>query len=141
MNNNILNIPAIDHHQMITALREGRKINAIKFVKNASGCGLREAKIAVERLSIERGFASSEMRSRGIDSDALRISCGPKVIKVILDYGTGPVELDLETMQIKALSELHVIGVDACADILDLVDVFKAISEGKKVEIVDDETE
>ena len=53
-----------------------------------------------------------------------------------LDYGDGPVELDLEGMQIKALSEMHAVGLDACADMLEMVDVFKAISEGEKVVVV-----
>ena len=67
--------------------------------------------------------------------DGRRVICGPEVLKIVLDYGDGPVELDIEGMQLRALKELHTIGLDACAHMLQLVDVFRAIEDGKKVEI------
>jgi hypothetical protein len=98
-----------------------------------SQIGLKEAKLAVEKLAHDK--AISEIRS-GDNPDAMTIVSGPKIIKVVLDYGDGPMELDLEGMQIKALSEMHTIGLDACADMLEMVDVFRAISEGEKVQVV-----
>ena len=143
MADNYLNIPPILYRQVLNFLKDGRKINAIKALREGiadtnAQVGLKEAKLAVEKLAHDK--AIPDIRS-GDHPDAMTIVSGPKIIKVVLDYGDGPVELDLEGMQIKALSEMHAIGLDACADMLEMVDVFKAISEGKKVEIVDDATE
>ena len=138
MADNYLNIPPILYRQVLNFLKDGRKINAIKALREGiadtnAQVGLKEAKLAVEKLAHDK--AIPDIRS-GDHPDAMTIVSGPKIIKVVLDYGDGPVELDLEGMQIKALSEMHAIGLDACADMLEMVDVFKAISEGEKVQIV-----
>ena len=67
-----------------------------------------------------------------------QVVSSPVIIAVTLDYGDGPIQVDLEEMQIRALTQLPSIGIDACAHMLDLVEVFNAISEGKKVGIVDE---
>lgn len=138
MADNYLNIPPILYRQVLNFLKDGRKINAIKALREGvadinAQVGLKEAKLAVEKLAHDK--AIPDIRS-GDHPDAMIIVSGPKIIKVVLDYGDGPVELDLEGMQIKALSEMHAIGLDACADMLEMADVFRAISEGEKVQIV-----
>ena len=138
MADNYLNIPPILYRQVLNFLKDGRKINAIKALREGvadinAHVGLKEAKLAVEKLAHDK--AIPDIRSAD-HPDAMIIVSGPRIIKVVLDYGDGPVELDLEGMQIKALSEMHAIGLDACADMLEMVDVFKAISEGEKVQIV-----
>jgi hypothetical protein len=136
MADNYLNIPPILYRQVLDFLKEGKKINAIKALREGavpSHIGLKEAKRAVEKLAHDKGIP--DIRS-GDHPDAMIIVSGPKIIKVVLDYGDGPVELDLEGMQIKALSEMHAIGLDACADMLEMADVFRAISAGEKVQVV-----
>ena len=121
------------YHEVLNYLKTGKKIQAIKVVKSENGCGLKEAKLAIDRLQIERcggkGVVSPEAQS---------IICGPRILVVRLDYGDGPVELDVEAMELRALTELGCIGLDACTHMLDIVDVFKAINEGKKITIGDD---
>jgi len=139
MADNYLNVTPVLYRQVLNFLKDGRKINAIKALREGiadtnAQVGLKEAKQAVEKLAHDK--AIPDIRSAD-HPDAMIIVSGPKIIKVVLDYGDGPVELDLEGMQIKALSEMHAIGLDACSDMLEMVDVFKAISEGQRVEIID----
>ena len=138
MADNYLNIPPILYRQVLNFLKAGRKINAIKALREGvadtnAQVGLKEAKLAVEKLAHDK--AIPDIRSAD-HPDAMIIVSGPKIIKVVLDYGDGPVELDLEGMQIKALSEMHAIGLDACADMLEMAEVFRAISAGEKVQVV-----
>ena len=109
-------------------LRNGKTIAAIKIVRNATTCGLKEAKWAVERYRHEKLGEPIP-----VNSNAMRIISGPKIIKLVLDYGDGPLEIDLEGMQLRALTELHTIGVSACADALELIDLLKAVEEGKSI--------
>jgi hypothetical protein len=138
MADNYLNVTPVLYRQVLNFLKDGRKINAIKALREGiadtnAQVGLKEAKQAVEKLAHDK--AIPDIRSAD-HPDAMTIVSGPRIIKVVLDYGDGPVELDLEGMQIKALSEMHAIGLDACADMLEMVDVFKAISVGEKVQVV-----
>ena len=136
MADNYLNIAPLLYREVLEHLKAGRKINAIKALRHGvapKSLGLADAKRAVEKLAHDKSISGI----RGADHpDAPTIVSGPRIVKVTLDYGDGPVELDLEGMQIKALSEMHAVGLDACADMLEMVDVFKAISEGEKVVVV-----
>ena len=131
--------------EVLEHLRNRKKIHAIKITRNHAICrdspgtekvGLKEAKLAVERLEAERLGGTGN-----VSSQAARIICGPKVHKVVLDYGDegGPVELDVEGMQLRALTELHSVGLHACAHMLELVEIFKAIEAGKTVQIIDED--
>jgi hypothetical protein len=138
MADNYLTVAPLTYNKVLDYLDTGRKINAIKALREGAApksLGLKEAKHAVEKLAHDRAIGT-----RGVDHpDAMIIVSGPRIVKVTLDYGDGPVDLDLENMQIKALSEMHAVGLDACADMLDMVDVFKAISEGREVRVMEDE--
>ncbi|HIL98938.1 MAG TPA: hypothetical protein EYG51_23980 [Pseudomonadales bacterium] len=131
----ILRILANDFEEVVACLEAGHKIQAIKKLRNATEpkCGLKEAKWAVERLACERGIARPSTTTH---ADAPRIVCGPVIRKMILNYGHGDIELDLEGMQLKALMDMQTIGLDACRDILNLVDVLAAFSEGKGIGVL-----
>jgi len=131
---NILRVYSADFEAIIAALESGHKIQAIKKLRDSTRpkCGLKEAKWAVERLACERGLTPG----RHPEPDAFRIVCGPVIRKMILNYGHGDVELDLEGMQLKALMDMQTIGLDACRDILNLVDVLTAFSEGEGIGVL-----
>jgi len=42
-------------------------------------------------------------------------------------------------MQMRALVEMSAIGLDACADILDLVNTLKAFSDGKRIGVLEED--
>lgn len=118
---------------ILSELRGGRKIQAIKLYRNATESGLKEAKYAIERIQHEKlgGPESSSCAPKTI--------VGPVIKRLILDYGSGDIELNLEEMQLKALMDMQEIGLDSCRDMLDLVDILTAIGEGRKVTIEPEE--
>ena len=129
----VLNPPI--YKGVLKDLSEGNKIAAIKKVRSSQtpSMGLREAKIAVERLAHEVG--SNTTHAAPPQADAGFIRCGMVIEKVICNYGTGPVEVDVETLQMRILSQMGTVGLDACADMLRIVDVIEALNQGKKVYI------
>jgi hypothetical protein len=54
-----------DHEAVLEALRDGRKIDAIKRVRTATGMGLKEAKHHVESLPESDAVAGVETVRRG----------------------------------------------------------------------------
>jgi len=137
MNDKSMIVSVEVYRAVMEELKNGRKIHAIKKVRNASGCGLKEAKQAVDRLFYEKVNPSG----RGPSVSGRQIVAQPNIVKITLDYGEGPIELDLEGMQLRALTQLPTIGLEACAHMLELVEVFKALQEGKTIKIVDEDAE
>jgi len=117
--------------QIKELLKQNKKIGAIKALRNGYGdtsrMGLKEAKHAVERFSVEHGY---EPKTKYDVSGFPRLAVGPFIKRIIVDFGDGEVEVNLETMELKALMDMQTIGLDACADILDLVDGLKSFSYG-----------
>ena len=104
-----------------------RKIAAIKAVRSDSKCGLAEAKKAVELFMYEKGLSKHKV------SEEYRLCCGPVIKKMIVDYGSGDIEIDLETMELKALMDMQSIGIEACSDILNLISVLKGYEKGENI--------
>ena len=121
------------YNEVLEELKAGKKIRAIKLYRVATNSGLKEAKYAVERILHEK------LGGPEVYSYAPKTIVGPIIKRLILDYGQGEVELDLEAMQLRALMDLQTIGLDSCRDMLDLVDILSAISEGRKITIEPEE--
>jgi hypothetical protein len=140
-------IPAEAYKLVRGHLDADKKIAAIKALRlaapldvNGKTLGLREAKDAVERLAHE--LLPDRRRSGWSPAhDAMQILAGPIVKEILCDFGTGLVTVDVEGMQLKALSQLESIGLDACGRMLELCTVIKAFSEGKKIGIIEGEEE
>ena len=111
-----------------------KKISAIKRLRAAASLDLRTAKYAIERLQAEE-FGGTYPKAA---TEGLKIITSPLVKKIVLDMGDGDIEVDLEGLQMRALSDLQVIGLEACGRILDLVEILEAFSSGKKVQVVED---
>ncbi len=110
---------------ILDALDNNRKIGAIKLFRNETGCGLRESKDAVEQLYYLKS-------GKGINNPkAINVLASPVVKKIICDFGSGDVEMDLETMELKVLTDLHTIGLDQCARLLELCETLKRYSRGE----------
>ena len=134
-----LKVDNITYHSICDHIRNNKKIPAIKILRAAASCGLKEAKMAVDALCVKLD-PSKNVQGRNTDyySRCPKILTGPTILAVKLDYGEGPVELDIESMELRALTELQRIGIHACKDMLKLVDIFNAISEGKEITISED---
>ena len=117
-------------------IRKDRKIAAIKTLRASVNCGLKEAKLAIERLMHESDPGTRYPHSV---KEGARIVCGPLIKKLVLDFGDGDIEVDLEAMELNILMELPKIGLDACGEILDLVAALKAFANGHKIGILNGE--
>jgi hypothetical protein len=129
----ILKIKRTTYNQLLVDLDNSapKKIAAIKAVRTDAKCGLREAKEAVEHLMHEKGFSSYPANTA-----EHKIIVVPVIKRIIVDYGSGEIEVDIEGMQLKALMEMQTIGLDACADILDLVSALNAYENGEKIGVI-----
>ena len=109
-----------------------RKISAIKILRKETQAGLKEAKEAIEKIQHEE-FGGNYPRA---SSTARPVFIGPAIKKLIVDFGEGDIEVNLEEMQMKALMAMQTIGLDAARDILDLVEALEAYSAGKKIGVI-----
>jgi len=124
-------------------LRDERKINAIKVVRTvgvlAGGSDsdyvdLRHAKHAVEHWAHTHNMSVPyTVPSEGW---LAKLQSGPVIKEMILDFGDEEIKVDLENMEMIALSKLGKMGLEACGNVLDLVKILKAFSNGEKVEII-----
>ena len=109
-----------------------KKIAAIKLLRRETQSGLKEAKEAIERMQHDLFGGNYPQAAR----TAAKVVAGPLIKRVIVDYGQGEVEVDLENMELRALMEMQSIGLDACGEILELVETLKAYAGGKKIGVI-----
>jgi hypothetical protein len=128
MQNKSLVVPAKVYQEIVSLLSKGKKIQAIKLLRNSfdNRLSLKEAKWSIDRM------CNPSL------TNCPQLIASPTIVAVTLDYGSGPIQLDLEEMQLRMLTRLPAIGLDACAQMLEIVEVLQAISEGKKVRVVED---
>ena len=122
------------HREILDFLGQSKKIAAIKVLRRETKADLRSAKDAIERLEHEK-FGKNYPNAL---SEGRRIHSSPKIKKLVLDYGQGDIEVDLEGMQMITLMEMQSTGLDACREMLDFVDILKAYSSGKKIAVIDE---
>lgn len=139
----VIVVTAEAYAEMHKALLADKKITAIKALRAAAtpppgekSLGLREAKLAVERYCYDV-LGNDKLRHAVVEGK--RIVTTPVVKEIVCDFGTGPVKVDVEAMELRALSDLHVLGLEACGRMLELCEVIKAFSEGKRVGVIDDD--
>lgn len=128
--------------EMRAALLEHKKIAAIKALRRTAtpddpelkSIGLRDAKLAVERYWNEELGDTSQPVVR----DARRIVCAPIIKEIVCDWGDGALTVDVEAMELKALTQLQSIGLDQCARMLELCQAIKAFGEGKRIGVIND---
>lgn len=133
-------VSPLDYQSILDFLQKDgpQKIAAIKRLRTGAqefsgeALNLRDAKNAVERLQHELDLGNYPHAH----VEGPVIMCGPRIKSLVVNFGDGDVEVDVETMQLKILSQLPVIGVDSCGQILELVQVIKAFSDGHKVGII-----
>ena len=121
-----------------------RKIDAIKVVKNAAhhridavsvvnpapGVGLAEAKDAVEVLMAERGIIGLDgLASPMPTSPRGRIVTLQPIKRIIVDMGSGEIEVDLEGMSLQFLSQMNKVPLSEIAALVDLYNRVKEWTE------------
>lgn len=88
-----------------------QKIQAIKELRRETNCGLREAKIAIEKKFQGDKFSNPDAY------DIRPLLC---VKSVTVDFGQGDVKLDLEELQMMTLVNMNEIGLSEVRRVLDL---------------------
>ena len=97
----------------IKAYREaGKKISAIKSLRAATKCGLKEAKFAIERWAGER-------------SDGPILAPCYDIVNVTLRTPDGDVTVDMEGLQLTGLMAMTTMGLDTCRAVLSLHDAIQ----------------
>ena len=127
-------VPPQIMNQIHAEAAAGKKIAAIKLLRSNAMRGkldLRTAKWAVERLMHEAGHVNHPEAVR----EGEVIASSPIIKTLTCDWGSGPFEVDLETMQMKALMEMQTIGLDSVRRVLGLIEVLEAFSEGRKITV------
>jgi len=128
-------VPADVYSQIIACLEHSggpQKIGAIKALRAATQSSLKDAKMAIERIQHEKFNANYPHAAR----EGRRVSVGPVIKRIVVDFGEGEIEVDLEEMQMKALMSMPTIGLDAARDILNLVEALEAYSSGQRIGVL-----
>lgn len=122
-------ITPVQKEEIEKLLGNNKKIAAIKYVRDLTKppMNLKDAKYSIDNYSVEfMGTAGTLDYNVGY-----KLICGPRIKKIVCDFGDGDIEVNLEAMELKVLSDLHTLGIDACGQILEIVQVLKDFSEGK----------
>ena len=90
----------------------GKKIAAIKTLRSATKCGLKEAKLAIERWAGER-------------HDGPLLSPCYDIVDMTIRTPDGDVTVDLEGLQLTGLMSMNTMGLDTCRAVLSLHDAIQ----------------
>jgi len=93
-------------------LAAGKKIQAIKLIRTETKCGLKEAKLAIDKRC---GFANRP--------EAMDIKPLVSIKSVTVDMGEGDVSLSLDGLNMMTLMGMAKIGIDETRRVLDLHDM------------------
>lgn len=133
----IMIVPVATYGRVLSELKRDRKISAIKACRGGyldltgRRISLRSAKNAVERLRDEM------LSDRVQDGDSRpRLRTSLSISAVIVNTGTEKVEVDLEELQLRILSDVGTLGLAECGRILEIVEVFEAWNSGKRVGVL-----
>lgn len=124
-------------NEIIDLMNSNKKIAAIKCLRAAKpDLRLKELKQTIERFWDER-------TGRGASLESLReghqLTIRPVIEKVVCNFEGSSMEVDIQTLQMKILTSLETIGLDACSEMLHVVDVLNALNAGKEVRVVEKE--
>ena len=98
-------------------LSNGKKIAAIKVLRNAAGCGLKEAKLAVDKVQ------------NPSLTGCPNIVTIPRIKSITVDMGAGAVKMDLDEFSMITLMNMQSVGIEDTRRLLDLYDLFRTWEE------------
>ena len=127
---NILEVRTSTLQKIRKHLEEGRKIKAIKLLRNSTQCNLRDAKLATENFGVQLGLMDISYSNK-------EAMIKPRVCieRVSISMGEGRVEVDLEEAQFHIMRELGTIPLDETRGLLQLLEVLRRFSEGEDIEL------
>lgn len=121
-------------------LRQNKKIDAIKAVRDffrvqgVSCFSLKEAKDAIERREWDLhliqevdSYSAGAGSRRGNAAAESQLVHRQPIRRIIVDFGEGELELDMDGLSLKAMSGLN--GSIRIADALEMIDLYKRIKD------------
>lgn len=123
----VISVSTVDYNNIVSCIKRELKIEAIKAVKGATGCGLKEAKEGVESLTYDLGigdrpyhYGDNVIQPRGFILKTVQGEIAAKVNGVITSY---PVVIDRsDTVTIGGVEY----SADALRAVLDAVASFRS---------------
>ena len=121
-----------------TEVVNGKRINAIKILKSATGCSLREAKHGVDNIGHSMGKSAPRNAPPAYNGSILfrqnnetQVKLIPTITKVGLAIGEGEAMVDIETASLQILSELGTIPLAHLQRAMKLLELLNDFNEGK----------
>ena len=108
----VLYVTATTFKEIKSSREAGKKIAAIKTLRSATKCGLKEAKHAIERWAGER-------------NDGPILAPCYDIVNVTLRTPDGDVTVDMEGLQLTGLMAMTTMGLDTCRAVLSLHDAIQ----------------
>lgn len=133
---NIIKVSKIQLATIDNYLRQGLRIDAIKFIRETdrqpptlghsigfTSIGLKEAKDAAERRWNEMNFGDPIILSA---NNVSRVVPKNPIKRIVVEMGDGEVELDMEGMSLKFLMGMTTVGL---SEVASLCDLYKRIAD------------
>jgi len=115
----ILRVSSKALREIDALLDSGKKIHAIKLLRNETGSGLKEAKLALDKR-----------QGHSPHGDAADIGPIVSVKSITVDMGEGEVILSLDELNMMTLVGMQKLGIDETRRVLDLHDMIMNWEKG-----------
>ena len=117
---NIIRVSSKAYAEAKLCLANNKKIQAIKIIRNDSGCGLKEAKLACDKLNNPSLTGCPKLVTI------------PRIMSVTVDMGEGEVKMDLDKFNMLTLMNMQSVGIEDTRKLLDLYDLFRTWEAGQE---------
>lgn len=125
-------VRADQYAEVVKNLRAGRKIQAIKALRNSTGCKLREAKLAVETVAHR---VVVDLNTIGYpQNNEYDVEAQAMVTKVTMVVGEGEVEVDLDTAQFYVMKDLGKVPLKETRRLATLLTQLEEFSRGEPID-------
>ena len=110
-------------------IRNGHKIKAVKALRDATHCGLREAKLGTENLGSRMSHLVQNSGSypANHEFDVVPLC---SIQKVEIELGNGAIMVDLDEAQFHVMRELGNVPLEETRRLLKLIEILDDFSKG-----------
>jgi hydrogenase maturation factor len=127
-----LHVRSHDLQKVREHIRSGHKIRAVKALRDATHCGLREAKMAVENLGNEMSHVTPNSGSYPANAEVRAVAlCS--IQKVEIELGRGVIMVDLDEAQFHVMRELGNVPLEESRRLLKLIEILDDFSKGRDI--------
>ncbi len=128
----IIYIRADTYALALEHIRDGKKIKAIKVVRNDSGCLLREAKLGIENLGAR--ISDCGPAAKWPTNFEFDFACRPLITKVGILCGEGEIMVDIEEAQFYVMRDLGKVPLGEIRRLSKFLEKVEEFSRGYPIE-------